>query len=117
MAGVLYPAQRRSFSGPFGEARSRPGVTIACGPRDCTPGFALGCGLYCDEQCASCRLAASGAEAADGAAGVAVEYDGDETLMEVKYDDNFTLMVVKYVEQGNLVWNTDFIETMKFVNS
>ena len=113
----MYPAQGRPFSGPLGEARIRPGVTIAGGPRDCTPGFAPGFGLYCDEPCASCRLAASGAEAADGVAGVAVGYDGDETPMGVKYDDDFTLMAVKYVDKGNLVCNTDFIETMKFVNS
>ena len=36
MAGVSYPAQRRSFSGPFGETRSRPGVTVAGGPESCT---------------------------------------------------------------------------------
>ena len=55
-------------------------------------------------------------EAADGVAGVAVGFDG-ETPMGVKYDDDFTLMAVKYVDKGNLVCNTDFIETMKFVNS
>ena len=33
MAGVSYPAQRRSFSGPLGETRSRPGATVAGGPR------------------------------------------------------------------------------------
>ena len=34
-----YPAQRRSLSGPFGEARSRPGVTVAGDPMPCTETF------------------------------------------------------------------------------
>ena len=61
MAGVSYPAQRRSFPGPFGETGSRPGATVAGGPLGLHPRVrprvwsrALVQKLlkrYCDKQC------------------------------------------------------------------